>query len=316
MPIGVAPKLDSLYLSKGQNFIRKVRLFKDYAASTKAEIIITDEAGIELALWSGSVQGRWEGRFADFDDIDGADSIPHGARFVLRLTEDNGDVVNVAYGRVVRGDHRYPLIPTAVSTNFALQFSDTFDRKEVGKYWIPRSSGNAISIHNNPLNIPNTLGPNFSLFNSAAALWYAPLNTDTLTVTVSMMYVGDGKCTVVLCSDYSMKTWVGVQFTTGLFNDKVRIVRGKTPTTYDDVPGYSPVNNIVRNNDIYVIRYIRQNRSVSCFKNSGATPLAYWEDTNDLIATGPGYRYTGLVWNTSLFTPGAEPSSWSAKDGM
>jgi hypothetical protein len=197
-----------------------------------------------------------------------------------------------------------------------LQFSDTFERKEVGKYWLSRTDWNAISIHDHPLNIPNTLGPNYAFLNSAAALWYAPLNSDTVTVRVSMMYLGDGNCTVVLCSDYSMKTWVGVQFSTGIFNDKIRIIRGKTPTTFDDVPGFRPVDNIVRNNDVYVIRYIRENRSVSCFKNNGAMPVAYWEDTNDLIATGPGYRYTGLMWRTSLFTPGAEPSSWSAKDGM
>lgn len=312
MGVGVAPRLDSLYLSKGVNFLRNVRLGKEYAATAKAKIVITDEAGIELASWDGTVNKSQ----AEFNNIAGADDIPHGARFELSLLEDDGDFIKLAYGIVVRGDHRYPLIPTADTTNYALQFSDTFDRKYVGKYWVGRSGSNAISIHDNLFNLPNTLGPNFSFFTDSAALWYTPLNSDSVTITVSMINMGAGKCTVVLCSDYSMSSWLGVQFETGLVNNKARIVRGTAPTKWEIVPGSTAVNSSVNNGDNYTIKFNAQTKTVSCYENAILNPLISWKDTGGLIPIGAGFRYTGFCWNTSLLAPGAEPSSWSAKDGV
>lgn len=316
MGVGSTPKLDSLYLSKDATFVESIvlRVGQSYPAGTSAQIIIRDDEEIALATWTGTVAGT----VASFNqtDPDALNAIPHGAKFDLMINYANGNAVKHSYGRVVRSENRYPLVPTQDTTQYALQFSDTFDRAYVGKYWVPRSAGNAITIHDNPLTIPNTLGPNYSLFNSAAALWYAPMNTDSVTLTVSMLYVGDGKCTIVLCSDYSMTTWLGVQFTTGLFQDKIRVVKGTGPTTFNDAPGMSPVSNLVSNGDNYVIKYNNQSRVLTCYKNTSLSPIITWTDSSNTIANGPGYRYTGIVWNTSLFTPGAEPSAWSAKDGV
>lgn len=313
MAVGVAPRIDSLYLSKGVNFLRNVRLGKEYAASAKAQIVVSDDAGIELAKWDGTVLGY----SANFNRIAGADSIPHGAKYVLTLTQSNGDVINVSYGTVVRGDHRYPLIPAADTTNTALQFADTFDREYVGRYWVPRGKPqNAITIHKNPMpGIPNSLGPDFAFWKDAGVLWYAPMNSDSVTINTSLITVGNGRCTVVVCSDYSMSTWLGVQFTTALF-DRCAIVRGTSPTVWEDVPGGPNVKNTVQNFDNYTIKFNAQSRTIQCFKNDSSTPLVSWKDTNFLIPTGAGYRYVGLVWNTTLATPGAEPISWSAKDGI
>lgn len=242
-------------------------------------------------------------------------AVPAGANFEVFVSVNDYDY-KVRYGRVARAEASYPLVPAQNSSNYALQFSDSFERDYVGNYWIPRSSANAVKIHNNPFSIPNTLGPNYAFFKEAAVLWYAPLNTDSATINVTMRYVGDGKCTVVLCSDYSMKSWLGLQFSTGLFIDRVKVVRGTGPTTFVDAPGQVSVNNLIENDDNYVIKYNDQSRTIACYKNSDLSPLIQWTDGDDVVLNGPGYRYTGFVWNTALLTPGAEPSEWSAKDGV
>lgn len=313
MPIGLSPKLDTLILSKHTTFVQTVELGrgKTFPAGSAAFIVISNDEEIILGAWVGYISGSK----ASFEqtDFDSLNDIPHGAKFDLLVDYPDGRVEKLAYGRVVRNENRFPLVPTEVTTNYALQFSDTFDREYVGKYWVPRSSSSAIEIHQNG-SAPNTLGPNFSLFSSAAALWYAPLNTDSVTLTVSMVNAGAGKCTVVLCSDYSMTSWLGIQFETGITNNKLWVVRGTGPTTWTTLT--ASVTNTLLTGDNYVIKYNNQSRVISCYKNNSLAPAISWTDTNNLIPNGAGYRYVGIVWNSALFSVGAEPSSWSAKDGV
>lgn len=313
MGIGLSPKIDTLHISKDATFADSVNLGRgrSFPEGTTAGIVIKDDAEIVLAEWAGTVSGH----HADFseDDVDALNEIPHGAKFDFLLTYPDGSVEKFSYGRVIRAENRYPLVPTAVTTNYALQFSDTFDREYVGKYWVPRG-GVTISIHDNFGSDPNTLGPNFSFFNNAAALWYAPLNTDTVTITASMVNAGAGKCTLVVCSDYSMSTWLGLQFETGVSNNNLWVVRGTGPTTWTTLS--QAVANTLTTGDNYVVKYNDQSKTISCYKNNSLSPAISWTDSNDVIPNGAGYRYVGIVWNTSLFAPGAEPSSWSARDGV
>ena len=312
MGIGLAPKLDTLNLSKGETFIQSVTLNRGqtYPSGTTAQIVIKDDSEIVLATWNGTVSG-YAASFS-VTDVSEINSIPHGAKYDFMLNYVDWRIVKHAYGRVVRNENRYPLLATSVTTNYALQFSDSFDRTYVGKYWVPRNANNSISIHDNSGSVPNTLGPDHSRFKDAACLWYAPMNTDSVTITVTMVNVGSGKCTVVVASDYSMTSWFGVQFETGLFSNNVRIVRGTAPTVWTAPYGYS--SNTLTSGDTYTVKFNAQSKQISCYKNnSGNAQVA--QIASDL-PTGAGYRYTGLVWNSSLFSPGAEPSAWSAKDGL
>jgi hypothetical protein len=310
MGIGIAPKIDTLNLSKGQSFVHNVLLGSEtYPEGTSASIIIKDDSEIVLATWYGTVNGV---RAYFSEDAD--DTIPHGSKFDLFLYYPDGTNVKHSYGRVVRNENRYPLLATSVVTNYALQFSDSFDRTYVGKYWIPRSASNAVSIHDNSGSTPNTLGPNNAFFTDAAVLWYAPLNTDSVTVSAAMVNIGYGKCTLIVASDYSMTSWVGVQFETGIANNKLWIVRGTGPTTWAAQSGTTAVNNTLTTGDTYVVKFNAVSKVISCFKNNSGTAAISGTATG--LPTGAGYRYAGIVWNSSLFSPGAEPSSWSAKDGL
>lgn len=313
MGIGLSPKIDTLNLSKHTTFVQTVELGRglSFPDGTIPVIVISDDQEIILAVWTGSLSGS-KASFSE-DAISELNDIPHGAKFDFILDYPDGRVEKFAYGRVVRNENRFPLVPSQITTNYALQFSDTFDREYVGKFWIPRSAGNAISIHNNGGSVPNTLGPNLSLFNDAAALWYTPINSDSVTVTASMVNMGAGKCTLVVCSDYSMTTWLGLQFETGIFNNKLWFVKGTGPTTWTTL---NYVNNTLSNGDNYVVKYNDQSRTISCYKNNSLSPAISYTDANNAIPNGPGFRYVGIVWNTSLFAVGAEPSSWSVKDGV
>ena len=260
MGIGIAPKLDTLNISRGETFVQTIQLNQGqtYPAGTTAQIIIRDDAEITLATWDGTVTAG-KASFSELDIAD-LDSIPHGAKYDLLLTYTSGSVVKFAYGRVVRNENRYPLLPSAVTTNYALQFSDNFTRTYVGKFWVPRNSSVGISIHDNTSifsTAPRTMGPNYSLFNSAGCLWYAPLNSDSCTITASMVNLGAGKCTIVVCSDYTMSSWLGLQFETGVANNKINVVKGTSPTAWTTAPGFSTdgVANTLTSGDTYTVKY-------------------------------------------------------------
>lgn len=321
MGIGFAPKINSLQLSKGQTFLYDLILGSEtYPQGTTASIIIKDDSEIVLATWYGTISDVK----ASFNE-DAPDSIPHGAKFDLFINYPDGSNVKHSYGRVVRNENRYPLNPTQITTNYALQFSDNFDRTYVGKFWVPRNSSTAIGIHDNG-SAANTLGPNNTFWKDAGALWYAPLNTDSATVTVSVVNVGNGQFTILLCSDYSMSTWIGVQLEQNLFGQQyIRIVKGTGPTSGGTVAGYTALGYGVGTpgnwsgyvtGDSFTVKYNDQTRTIACYKNTSLTPVTSYTHSVGYIPVGAGYRYTGLMWNTAVFSPGPEASLWAAKDGL
>jgi hypothetical protein len=321
MGIGLAPKLNSLQLSSGQTFAHDIILGSEtYPEGTTATIVIKDDAEIVLATWYGTISGV-KATFIE----DAPDSIPHGSKFDLFINYDDGTNLKHSYGRVVRNENRYPLNPTQITTNYALQFADNFDRTYVGKFWVPRNSSTSIGIHDNGANA-NTLGPNNSFWKDAGALWYTPLNTDSVTVTVSVVSVGNGQFTIAVCSDYSMSTWIGVQIEQNTFGQQYcRVVKGSSPTASGTVAGYTALGfglgtpgnwTGYATGDTFTVKYNHQSRTISFYKNNGLTPVTSYTHSVGYIPVGAGYRYTGLVWNTALFTPGPEASQWSAKDGL
>lgn len=316
MAVGLSPKIDTLNLSKGQTFIQSVllNLGQVYPAGTSARIVISDDAEVEIDTWYGDV--AYSKAQFNQDNLDALNAIPHGARYELFIDYPDGSVEKFSYGRVVRNQNRYPLLPSQITTNYALQFSDSFDRDYLGNHWVPKTK-NSVKIHQNPSPVPNSLGPNFTFFNKAALLWYAPLNSDDVTVSVSMVYVGDGICNVILCSDYSMTSYLGVQFSCGVANNKIRIIKAAGgPTTWDTVAGFTPVNNSITTGDNYLIKYNNQMKTIYVYKNGSLSPVATWLDSLNIIPNGAGYRYTGLSFSTAAFTPGPEVTSWSARDGV
>ncbi|WP_195167316.1 LtfC-like domain-containing protein [Mycobacteroides abscessus] len=311
--LGYDPTLDTVCLASGASLdIPEWQLREKFPAGSEAQITFTDDVGAVLAQFDGEV--GLEGVSFQVDEPD-VRAIPHGTHFQILVTLPDGRINEFRYGTVVRKEPRYPLQQIVSPEDSARQYTANFLGNYVGPMWRPMGGNGVLGIHDHSLiGKPNSMGPNFPAFSSAAALWRWPMNMDSVTINVKVLNVGAGKFNVIVCSDYAMESYMGIQFETGIVNNKVHIITGKTPITWD-YQG-DPVNNTVANDDTYAVKYNFLSNTLSCYKGSSLTPLIEWADTGHLIPHGEGFRYTGLSWNTALLSPGVEPTAWEAKDGV
>lgn len=173
-----------------------------------------------------------------------------GDNFEVSVTLEDG-TYKVRYGRVVRREVSYPLLP-AVGTNLPNTYSDNMQQNAPNPKWIVKYGAvamtNGTSVSGNPYimgarNKLNIFGIGLSLFSSAAVAWYAPLQTDNIEITVKLAKYGsnnDGDMTVVFASDANMTKFLGIRFTdpgtygaTGLLvpdPDTIKLVTGTATT--------------------------------------------------------------------------------------
>jgi hypothetical protein len=151
-----------------------------------------------------------------------------------------------------------------------------------------------------------------NLFGNAvsAMRYFTALNTDNVSVNVNMLNNGAGSTIVVLCSDITMTSWLGVEFTEP--NNQINFVIGTSPTTWQSEG--STISNAVSNNDNYTISYNNNTKTLAVYKNNSLTPLGTWVDTGGLVPHGPGFRYTGFVFNNPADSNGLQVSGWAAQD--
>lgn len=306
-------QMDTICLSLGgQLSIPDWQLRGSYATGTEAQIVIRDDAGAELARFDGTVT---KVGISFLEEPDAVKDIPHGANFQLLVTVPGEEPEAKRYGTVIRKEPRFPLAEVVQPEDVARIYKADFIGQYIGPMWKPMGGKGSLAIHTHGLisNLPS-MGPNFALFSDAAARWLWPMNMDSVSINVKVLNVGAGKFTVAVCADYAMNTWLGIQFETGIVNNKVHIVTGTGPITavYQD----NAVANTTANGDVYTIKYNALSNTIACYKGTSLTPLIEWTDEDGVVPHGEGFRYTGLIWNTSLFTPGVEPTSWEAHDGV
>lgn len=182
---------------------------------------------------------------------------------------------------------------------------DTIDGPGVDAGWDVVSGG--LAIHQWPLR-PNTLGPDFPLaFQSAAAVRDVEVGSDSVRVVINVLNRGAGKFTVVLCSDAEMTNWIGIQFETGLVNNKVHTCLGTGPTTYTR-PGDS-VWQLTENGAVFTVIYDHPSKRISLFKGQRfGSPIISLVDSGNAVTHGAGNRHVGCVWEASALAPGVEPA--------
>lgn len=151
-----------------------------------------------------------------------------------------------------------------------------------------------------------------NLFGAAlsAMRYFTPLNTDNVSANVNMLNNGSGTTIIVLCSDVTMTSWLGVEFDEPA--NTIEFVVGTSPTTY--TPQGTPMSNAVSNNDNYTITYNNNTNTIAVYKNSSLTPLGTWVDTGGIVPHGPGFRYVGFVFNNPADSDGLQVSGWAAQD--
>lgn len=305
---GIRPTMGTLTISAGTAFRAVYREFERVPLGTIGRIIVQDDAGLVLAEFTAEQQ---EQGFFFEAPAEMTEGIPHGAKYKLLITYPGVEPFMASYGTVVRAEPVFPLAPPVDISDKTVHFTDDFAGNYVSPTWIPVGGNNSLEIHKIGLN-PPTLGPRVPFMTTAAARWYAPMSMDSVTVVVKVYNHGAGKFNVAVCGDYSMKSYIGVQWETGIFNNKLWLIKGTGPVAWTYVG--DAVNHVTDNASVYTVKYNFLDDSLACYKGTSLSPVI--EGTGFGVPHGEGFRYTGLSWATSLLSPGVELSAWEAKDGV
>lgn len=299
--------MGTLTVSAGTGFRVVYREFENVPLGTIGRLIIQDDTGMVLAEFIAEQQDQG---FYFEEPAESVKHVPHGAHYSLLIKYPGVEPFMASYGTVVRAEPTFPLAPPVDVSDHTVHFSDNFAGEYLSPTWIPVGGNNSLEIHKVGLN-PPTMGPKYPLMTTAAARWHAPMSMDSVTVVVKVYNHGAGKFNVAVCGDYSMKSWLGVQWETGLVNNRIWLVKGTGPTTWDYVG--SAVNHSTVSGSVYTIKYNFLDDSVACYKGTSLSPVI---DGSVVVPHGDGFRYTGVSWSTALLSPGVEPSAWEAKDGV
>lgn len=178
-------------------------------------------------------------------------------------------------------------------------------------HWTVLDDGVAIKQH---LFAPNSIGPDNVLYTDAAIRYNTELSSDSGQVTLTVANYGAGKFTVAMCSNAGMTDWLGIQFETGLINNKVHAVVGTGPSDYTYVGEWQW--EVPSSGEVFSIVYDDTTNTISCYPGRyidgqvNANPILRYEDEDNDVTHGSGHRYTGMLWETSLFASGVEPTAW------
>lgn len=306
------PKLGTLSLSRGKAFERVYRVPYIIEPGTEGQIVITDAAGATLATFFGEV-GERTITFTEYPT--NVDAIPHAANYDFSITYPTiGEPSPIEYGLVVRKEPRFTLLPPADSTETAIKFEANFATSSLlGPKWVIKNGHPKVFV-----NLPahsNAVSADWLFFQNSAMLFYAPVNGDDITVNVAVRNPGPGKTTIVVCSDYSMSEWLGVQFETGSSNNYIHMVTGSGPIAMAN-QGAAVANTVAAETDTYQIKYDSLSDTIRVFKNGSGTALASFTDTLHTIGHGPGHRYWGVNWQGSLLSGGVQVIAINAQDGI
>ncbi|MEN4400021.1 hypothetical protein [Mycolicibacterium conceptionense] len=230
--------------------------------------------------------------------------LPHGSGFRYWGAAQGVDVFlgllneGVKFSSITARDYLPPAAPNHV---------DTFDSDTSLGNWTLLDSGVAINRH---LFAPNSIGPDNVAFTDAAILWGQQLASDGVKVTITAARYGAGKLTVPVCSNAAMTSWMGVQIESGLINNKVHVVRGTGPTDYSYVGEtawrFTPTGEVLS------IVYDDERDIIGCYPGHNLASPIVQAPAAGLAAHGAGNRWTGLMWETALLTPGVQPTRWEA----
>lgn len=334
------PSLGSLILTR-DGVLRYTYILPrgmSFPDDAEGELVFTDRAGgvYEFSPYAGELSEDMT-KMTWLVDPQSHNHVPAGSNFEVFVSFDD-HTYKVRYGRVVRKEVSYPLNPLSVEQP-ALMYEDDLQRNMAGPHWVTKAG--AMSMHPvsgvtdltggtgyaiGPRNVVDIFGAGLSLFASSAALWYAPTHSDAIEISVGVKDVGDGDVTVVFGSNYAMTDFVGVrildsgvQLTSGLNvivnpADTIQVVTGTGWNTVSTV-GSGVTYDTPNSGGKYTITY-SPTAGVKVFAPGGTTPILSRSVSGAGVKSGPGYRYTGLIFHGSLVTTGPVVYYWKVKDAV
>jgi len=304
----IQPRQAAVILSKGSMWQQTITADAgdSYPDSSTTYIVFYDTAGGLIAQVTGTVTSSTVSFLVNPSVLD---AVPAGANFEIFVTTPDGPF-KIRYGKVIRRQVTFPDAPGAVAADSALKFIDNFQRSALGSKWTT-ITGTTVIFDNG--SAANGVAPSGVAFATSSIRYFAPLNTDSVTVSVNLLNPGAGKTTIVLCANQGLTTGLGAQFESGISNNKLRIVKLNGTTTPTELASW---NHTVSNGANYTITYNALSHKVSVYLDTSTTPLLTTNDVSFGVPHGPGYRYLGFMWSTSLLSSGIQVSSWAAQDSL
>jgi hypothetical protein len=325
------PSLGSLILTTGgalkySYVLPRGMTFPD---GSEAYVVFTDRAGgsYELGEYKFATLSDNLTQFTWAIGPELTNQIPAGSNFEV-FTVVDGTTYKVRYGRVVRKEVTYPLNPLEV-INPPLMYEDDLQRNMPGPRWLAKYGAVSMRLATGvsattyamaSRNAVEIFGAGLNLWSSAAVMWYAPLQSDSIEMAVKLVDVGDGECTIVFASNSTMTDFLGVRVLDpgGSGSDTIQVVKG-TAWNALTVIGNPVSYNTPTGGGTYKITFTGTASTpyVNVYTPASATtPALSTSLASTAFRRGAGYRYTGVIFNGSLQTTGPMLYGWKVKDAV
>lgn len=298
--------------------------FKKFRPGTTAQLKVYNAAGTVIDTWPATVSANLRSITID-QDADDADAIPAGTWWRLYVNEPGDYYVItqrrvVAQGQFTRSDPQYPNFSEIALDAADYQYSFVTPGYLTDPSW-RIIKGEPRIYDNSERNLPNGVaagsryGGDPVKYGTAAIMWYAPLNTDTVSLsyrTIRNFDNSNGELWVVISSNYDMTAWAGFyhrqQFAyVGAWDqDELEIVTGTGPLTFTT---RQTTRGDTANNSYYTAQYNFSTNTYKLFQ--GAQQLLTWTDTNNIVKHGPGRRYVGFGFKGAKLNAGVQIADWN-----
>lgn len=309
-------KYAPLILSRGEQFMPppltpRAHGYQAWPVPSIVETIFYASDGGVITTIDGDVAPTAITFDVDPEDVD---IVPLGAKYETFLEDSQGKKHQLRHGEVIRHEAQFFNTPARVSGNRALQFSDSFGNRKgrVGNKWVILGGKPTIFEHDSN---PNAVGVPA---NSRGAMRYvAPLNSNTVTLSINLLNPGSGKLAIGVTSDATMSSYRSVTFVADSVspgNNKLYAASGSgIYTRTNQVP---PVAHTIVDNTNYKLRYDDFTKKLVLLNSDMTDELISWTDEALVVATGPGHCYFDLAWEASLLSSGPQVTMISAQDGV
>jgi len=304
------PRWSTLTLSKGKVFSNVWQAIRDdFPANADTKIEFFDSSGNIIASVEGEVRERQ--LFYKIEPPSPLDDVPRGAQYEISIVTEDGPYL-FEYGHVARREASfYTPGASLIKPNESRVFIDPFGRNSVGRKWIPIWGQPSMHSIGSGEGQRWGMGPNIGLlFAECAVRYYRPLGGDSFRVKFQVYAVpgsaigvgGTGKLQAFFGSDITSHIGFGLEIEHGLVNRKVHTGVISAPTDLD----YTGTANETFNYDDFItVDYSDIEKIYRVYKNEDIlNPIIEWEDTDQELPKGRGYRHFGFAWDASLTATG------------
>lgn len=280
---------------------------------TSGFLTFSNAFGQTLATFETDATG---GVLPFFEEVSVASDIPNGTSWALTIDYNDGNSPRLReQGTVIRAEAPFPNAPATSDIFTGVQYSYPFGTPGliVDPAWLILA-GNPQVYDNSGDSHPNGVGAGVDASGNYSDIYmqyYAPLKTDTVRFTYTIVPSGQGDAYVVLCSNYQATNFAAIHHKHVTAGDKISIATGTGPTSISDATSLVTHTLAYEN---FTAEYNPSSNTFSVYVGASTDPLVSWTDSSNTVHHGAGDRYVGLGFHSTSTAPGPEVSGWFASD--